>query len=347
MLTLARFSEEISSVPTATSWYMTDLGQALGRQELFTRQSPQKLKVLREHALIESAVSSNRIEGIEIDRSRVGAVLFGKPPFRDRNEEEVAGYREALAWIHSSWDEIPVDIETILELHALSRGRVGDAGHFKERDGDIIEKYPDGRERVRFRTLPAYESPAAIEDLVELWRRCLKERWVHPLVGLAVFNLDFLCIHPFRDGNGRVSRLLLLLQSYHLGFEVGRYISIERLIEQHKDGYYDALERSSLTWREGRNDPWPYVNYLLFILKKAYKEFEQRVGETASPRGAKTELIRAAVAAKTGAFALADIERDCPGVSRDMIRRVLRVMRESGLVECTGKGPGAKWRKKG
>jgi Fic family protein len=347
MMTLARFGEEISSVPTATSWYLTDLGQVLGRQELFTKQSPQKLKVLREHALIESAVSSNRIEGVEIDRSRIGTVLFGKPPYRDRNEEEVAGYREALAWIHDAAETISISSNTILELHAISRGRVGDAGRFKDKECDIIEKYPDGRERIRFKTVRAGETPAAIDELVELWHRCLGERWVHPMVAIAAFDLDFLCIHPFRDGNGRVSRLLLLLQCYHLGFEVGHYVSIERLIEENKDGYYEALERSSVGWHEGRNDPWPYVNYLLYILKTAYGEFEERVGATASPRGAKTELIKAAVASNTGAFTLSDIERACPGVSRDMIRRVLRSMREGGLIECLGKGPGATWRKKG
>lgn len=347
MLTLGRFADEISSIPTMTSWYLTDLGEALGKQELFTKQSPQKLKVLREHALIESAVSSNRIEGIEIDRLRIGTVLFGKPPFRDRNEEEVAGYRDALAWIHGASETIPVNTKTILELHALSRGHVGDAGRFKERDGDIIERYRDGKERVRFKTVRASETPAAVDELIELWHMCFEERWVHPLVGLAAFNLDFLCIHPFRDGNGRVSRLLFLLQCYHLGFEVGRFVSLERLIEQNKDGYYEALERSSLGWHDGRNDPWLYVNYLLYKLKMAYKEFEERVGASASPRGAKTELIKKAVSANAGEFTLADIERACPGVSRDMIRRVLRSMRESGLVECLGRGPGATWRKKG
>jgi Fic family protein len=201
MLTLARFADEISTVPTATSWYLSDLGEALGKQQLFERQSPQKLSVLREHALIESAVSSNRIEGIEIDRSRIRTVLFGKPPFRDRNEEEVAGYREVLAWIHDDAETITVSTETVKELHRLTRGGVGDAGRYKERDGDIIEKYPDGRERTRFKTLPASKTPAAVEDLVGLWHRCIEERWVHPLIGLAVFNLDFLCIHPFRDGN--------------------------------------------------------------------------------------------------------------------------------------------------
>lgn len=347
MMTLGRFAEEISTIPTATSWYLSELGEALGKQELFSRQSPQKLKVLREHALIESAVSSNRIEGIEIERSRIGTVLFGKPQFRDRNEEELSGYREALSWIHEDTQAIPVSVETIRELHRLSRGGVGDAGEFKVRDGDIIEKYPDGRERVRFRPVPAVESPAVVEELVGLWSSCLDERWAHPLIGLAAFNLDFLCIHPFRDGNGRVSRLLLLLQCYQLGFEVGRYVSIERLIEQNKEGYYESLERSSSGWHESKNDPWPYINYVLHILKAAYSEFEDRVGATASPRGAKTEMIRGAIGATKDDFTVADIERACPGISRDMIRKVLGAMKKDGLVECIGRGPGAAWRKQG
>src|SRR5262249_54567718 len=162
----------------------------------------------------------------------------------------------------------------------------------KEKDGDIVEKYPDGRQRVRFRPVAAAGTPEAMRGLVQLWEDGLKERWAHPLVLMAAFNLDFLCIHPFRDDNGRVSRLLLLLQCYHLGYEVGRYISLERLIEQNKERYYETLEQSSQGWHEGRHDPWPYINYLLFILKTAYQEFEERVGQTISPKGAKTELIR-------------------------------------------------------
>ena len=186
-----------------------------------------------------------------------------------------------------------------------------------------------------------------MRELIELWNRSLDERWVHPLIGLAAFNLDFLCIHPFRDGNGRVSRLLLLLQCYHLGYEVGRYISLERLIEQNKERYYETLEQSSLRWQEGKHDPWPYMNYVLFILKTAYREFEERVGQTKSPRGAKTDLIESTVNALSGEFTLADLERACPGVSRDMVRRVLRDLQKAGKVECLGRGPGAAWRKKG
>jgi hypothetical protein len=184
-----------------------------------------------------------------------------------------------------------------------------------------------------------------MRELIEKWNDCFRERWVHPLIALAGFNLDFLCIHPFRDGNGRVSRLMLLLQCYHLGYEVGRYVSLERLIEQNKDRYYETLEQSSQGWHEGKQDPWPYVNYVLFILKTAYREFEERVGLTASPRGAKTALVTAVIGRATGPFRVADIQRECPSVSVDLIRQVLKNLRSAKQVECLGRGQNAEWRK--
>lgn len=306
------------------------------------------LKALREHAMIESAVSSNRIEGVSIDPGRVRDILVApKPLFRDRDEEEVRGYRDALAWIHSESEKIPCNEQTTKRLHAMTRGQIWDAGQYKEKDGDIIERYPDGRERVRFRTVPAAETQSQMAALMLDWQCCQDEGWVPPLIALAAFNLDFLCIHPFRDGNGRVSRLLWLLQSYQLGFEVGRYISLERLVEQNKDRYYETLEKSSQGWHEGKHDPWPYINYVLFILKTAYKEFAERVGETKAPRGAKTDQVLAAIQQLSGEFSVAQLELCCPGVSRDMVRRVLRERQVSGEVECQGRGPAAKWKRKG
>jgi len=347
MMTLRQLLAKHDTVPATTSWYLADLGEARGKQELFSRQAPQRLRVLREHALIESAVSSNRIEGIEIDDARVGTIVFGKPILRDRNEEEVRGYREALRLIHEEAADLPIAKKIILKLHRLARGEIWDAGMYKEKDGDIIEKYADGTSRIRFKTVPAADTPRFMGELVALWGSSLQERWTHPLIAMAAFNLDFLCIHPFRDGNGRVSRLLLLLQCYHLGFGVGRYISIERLIEQNKERYYETLEQSSVSWHQGKHDPWPYINFLLSILKAAYKEFEERLGRIETPRGAKTEMIEAAVYAFSGTFTLGQLERACPAVSRDMIRRVLRSLQKTGRVECLGRGPGATWRKRG
>ncbi len=345
MMTLKLFTSKPETVPTTTAWYLTDLGEARGKQELFTRQAPQKLRALKEHALIESAVSSNRIEGVTVEQSRVRPVILGRAHLRDRDEEEVRGYRNALKLIHEQGTKLRISEENVLMLHKLIRGEIWDAGRYKDKDSDIIEKYPDGRVRVRFKTVPAAKTPYFMNELLNLWDRCLIERWIHPLIALAAFNLDFLCIHPFRDGNGRVSRLLLLLQCDHLGYEVGRYISIERIIEQSKERYYETLEQSSHGWHRGKHDPWPYINYILYTLKSAYKEFEERLGQLRSPKGAKTEMIVNAIDKTVGPFRIADIQRECPGVSVDMIRNILKKMRASRKVECLGRGQNARWQK--
>ncbi|MDP1679689.1 MAG: Fic family protein [Candidatus Nitrotoga sp.] len=348
MNTLRLFAAKDFSIPASASWYLADLGEFRGKQELYTQQSPQRIKTLREHALIESAVSSNRIEGVSVDPSRVRDVLVAPNPlFRDRDEEEVRGYRDALKLIHDGAPRSPVSEATVCELHRLAHGQIWDAGLYKEKDGDIIERYSDGRERVRFRPVSAAGTPTAMAGLFADWQHCLDDRWVHPLIAMAAFNLDFLCVHPFRDGNGRVSRLALLLQCYQLGYEVGRYISLERLIEENKDRYYETLEQSSQGWHEGKHDPWPYINYVLSILKMAYREFAERVGEMKAPRGSKTGLVLAAINRFTGEFTVSQVAQACPGVSRDMVRRVLREQQSMQSVECQGRGPAARWFKKG
>lgn len=346
--TLRLFATKELPIPASTAWYLADLGEFRGKEALFTQQSPQRLKTLREHALIESAVSSNRIEGVSVDPGRVRDVLVApRPLFRDRDEEEVRGYRDALKLIHEGTAGLSVSEAALRELHRLARGQIWDAGQYKERDGDIIERYADGSERVRFSPVSAADTPLAMSSLLADWQSCRDERWVHPLIAMAAFNLDFLCIHPFRDGNGRVSRLALLLQCYQAGYEVGRYISLERLIEENKARYYETLEISSQRWHEGKHDPWPYINYVLSILKMAYREFAERVGEMKAPRGSKTDLVLAAIGEFSGEFTVSQLEQACPGVSRDMIRRVLRERQAADLVECRGRGPGARWIKKG
>ncbi len=343
MKTLELIQAKKLTVPMTVSWYLSDIGRAMGVQELFTRQSPQRLKVLREHAIAQSAVSSNRIEGVEIDQKRVATVIFGHPALQDRDEIEVAGYRDALNRVHDKGRDLPVDENTILNLHRLSRGDIWDAGKYKDKPVDIIEKFPDGRETVRFRSVDPNQTPVFNRKLVELWQELIRERAVSPLILLAAFNLDFLCIHPFRDGNGRVSRLLFLLTAYHAGIEVGRYISLERIIEENKERYYETLRQSSQGWHEGQHDPWPYIGYLLFTLKTAYAEFEDRVGQIGAPRGEKSELVTAWIRQQTSPFRLADVEKACPGVGRDWIQTLLNDLREKGQITCTGRGPGARW----
>jgi Fic family protein len=185
MMTLRQFSSKPESIPAVTSWYLADLGEARGKQELFTKQAPQRLKVLREHALIESAVSSNRIEGVTVDQERIRAVVLGKSHLRDRDEEEIRGYRNALKLIHEQAGKLSVSEDTILRLHKLAKGDIWDAGKYKEKASDIIEKYPDGTSRIRFKTVSPAKTPIYMTELIELWDQCIENRWMHPLVSMA------------------------------------------------------------------------------------------------------------------------------------------------------------------
>ncbi|MBC8181041.1 Fic family protein [candidate division KSB1 bacterium] len=347
MQTLTKFSAGLKNIPANVTWYLADIAEAKGKQDLYKNQSPKKLKALREHALIESAVSSNRIEGVEIDRKRVGTVIFGKPLLKDRNEEEIQGYRDAHQWIHSEHKTIQFNETTIKKLHKMSRGEIWDSGLYKEKDGDIIERLPNWETRVRFKTVSAQNTNHAMKELVSLYDELTKNKVLHPLLTIAANNLDFLCIHPFRDGNGRVSRLLLLLQLYHAGFEVGRYVSLERPIEEHKERYCETLEISSQNWHEGKHDPWLYINFLLYILKKAYSEFIARVEANDTPKGAKTEIVVEQIRKMNDEFTLSQLHSKCPDVSRDMVRKVLKDLQKFEKVVSKGRGVGARWQRKG
>lgn len=329
-------------VPLAAAWLLEDIATFRGKQELYAHQSPERLAVLRESALIESAVSSTRMEQVLVDESRIGTILFGSHPGRDRNEDEVRGYRRALDWIHAEHATIELSPDTIQRLHRHVRADTGDAGDWKERAAAIVERHPDGRTVERFMPPGPEIAVRLLQELCEAATIAMRERVVPIPVLVAVTNLDFLCLHPFRDGNGRVSRLLLLLQLYHAGYEVGRYVSIERIIEQSKDRYYETLHTSSQGWHEGRADPWEYVNYTLYTLREAYGEFEQRWQDRAEAKGAKTARVLAAIERAPREFTLVWVERECPGVSRALIRKVLR---EAQGVSAVGRGPGATWRK--
>jgi Fic family protein len=265
-----------------------------------------------------------------------------------RSEEEIAGYRDALEELHGYSDRFPVNENTLLHFHdMINRYTAAHGGRWKRVDNVILERWKDAsgkiHERTRFRPVPAAETPSAIAQFVQAYDRAIHQDRREPLVVIPLAILDFLCIHPFEDGNGRCSRLLTLLLLYHFGYEVGRYISLERVIEQSKQTYYEALEASSRDWHQGMHDPHPWLNYSWGVLIAAYKEFAERVGTIQTARGSKTERVRSAVMRRLGEFAISDIERDCPTVSRDMIRVVLNQMREEGLVELEGRGRGAKW----
>lgn len=334
-------------IPTSAVWLLSDIAEHKGRHQLFTRQSPQVLKALLQMALVQSAESSNRIEGVTVDPARLRPLVLGDAKPRDRSEQEVRGYRRALELIHGKWQKLALTVETVRRFHRLALDGSGDAGEWKKSDNEIVDLQPGRAPVIRFRPLSADETPKAMEELCLGYRAAIDQAVVPHLVAAAALVLDFLCIHPFRDGNGRVSRLLTLLALHQHGHEVGRYVSTERLVEDSKADYYEALRRSSQGWHQGKHEFAPWLGFLLSIVRRAYVEFEQRVGDVRAPRGAKTQLVEAAIEAFDGDFGLADLERKCPGVSRDMVRRVLRDLRADGRVFCRGRGRAARWEKRG
>ena len=328
------------AIPAGSVWLMTDISQSKGRQELYAKQAPQLLKVMREMALVQSAESSNRIEGITIQPDRLKPLVLGNARPKDRSEEEVQGYRKALNLIHTNYSELAITPGLLKKLHFIIQEGSGDAGHFKRVDNEIIETKPGEAPFIRFKPVSYENTPEAVEDLCLLYRHAINQGHVPPLLAIPALVLDFLCIHPFRDGNGRVARLLTLLALYQHGIDVGRYISLEKLIEDTREDYYRVLLESSKHWHEGKHDVIPWLNYLLAIIRRAYGEFESRAGQVRSARGAKTALILDAIKSFAGKFTLSDLERSCPGVSRDMVRRVLKDLRAKGDLKCIGKGPG-------
>ena len=322
------------------------IGEYRGKQELYFRQAPEALKRLRQVAVIESSESSNRLEGVTVTPSRLKALIVKHTSPRDRSEQEVAGYRDALALIHESARDMPFTANVTLQLHAmLYRFMPMPGGRWKETDNDIIERDPDGAVRVRFRPVSARLTPTAMRDLEARYADALRAGKQDPLVLVPLTILDLLCIHPFADGNGRVARLLTSMLLYHFDYEVGRYISIERVYEDTKDSYYETLAASSRGWHKGRHDVFPWLEYFWGVLLRAYREFEERVGRLRKGRGAKAEHVREAVLGRRRPFSISEIEAACAGVSRDTVRLVLRQMKAEGLIISTGKGRSAKWKR--
>jgi Fic family protein len=317
--------------------------EARGKQDLWIRQKPEVLEVLREQAIIQSAESSNRIEGVTIAPDRLRPVVLGKVKPRDRSEEELAGYRRALDWIFSRKRQVSVTPMVIQRLHAFAQGGFsGDAGEWKKRENQIIEILPGGERKVRFTPTSPRDTAKTMESLCQNYRRALTDERVPPLLVIATFVFDLLCIHPFRDGNGRVSRLATTLLLQGQGFQVARYLSLERLVEEGKEDYYGVLLRCSQGWHEGRNDISPWWNYFLSLLHRAYREFERQV-ELVEARPAKSDLVRQAVLAQVEQFTLGDLAVQLPAASPQLIKKVLAKMKNQGKIRLTGRGRGARW----
>ena len=323
------------------------VGEYHGKEDLFRRQSPQALETLRQAAVIQSTESSNRIEGVTAPRERIELLVLKKARPRDRSEQEIAGYRDVLTTIHSNHGHMPFTVGLVQQLHRdLFKFTPDPGGQWKSVNNEIAENRPDGTRAVRFKPVEAHLTEDAMRTLHERFRAAWDAREVDPLLLIPAYVLDFLCIHPFRDGNGRMGRLLSLLLLYQAGYELGRYVSLELIVEETKDGYYDTLRRSSEGWHEGQHSLLPWTDYFLGVmLLRGYREFERRAGVLTSARGAKTAMILEAVEHMPESFGIADLERVCPNVTRDMLRVVLNRLKKEKRLRCEGRGPMAVWRK--
>lgn len=324
---------------------LTKLHEHKARMELVSANDTERLDRLLELAKIQSIDSSNRIEGICTSDVRLKALALEKTRPRSRDEEEIAGYRDVLATIHESNEYIPINPGVILQLHRdLYRyTNYSFGGRFKDSDNAIAEIAADGEVRVRFQPVSAVATPGAVDAICEALGQVWKDSRVDPLLPACLFILDFLCIHPFNDGNGRMSRLLTLLLFYQAGHAVGRYISIERLIERTKASYYDVLREDSTGWHEGRNDYEEFVAYSLGVLLAAYRDFEERALLLGEKGVSKSELVRQTIERSIGSFTKANIRERCPRVGERTIEVVLSQMVKEGKLEKLGGGRGSSY----
>lgn len=312
-----------------------------GRQELFLEADIDELKTLLEVALIQSTGASNRIEGIYTTDKRLKELVEQKAEPRNRSEQEIAGYREVLATIHESYEYIVPRPNLILQLHrdlySYSQSAVG--GSYKNADNVIAETDEEGCQKTRFIPVPAFQTAEAMEEMCRAFLEAWEADHMDKLLLIPMFILDFLCIHPFNDGNGRMSRLLTLLLYYKAGYLVGKYISMEMLIERTKETYYEALQASSIGWHENENSYEPFVKYYLGIIQKAYNEFESRVEHLKNRSLSKPERIKAMIDQKVGKITKKEIMETCPDISKTTIERTLTDLVKSGYIAKVGSGP--------
>ena len=310
-----------------------------GKQELYLKQQPEKLEKLVEITKIQSTEASNAIEGIVTTSTRVKQLVEEKTTPRTRDELEIAGYRDVLKVIHESFDAIPLTQNYILQLHKMLYSHMNNpmAGKTKSVQNYISATYPDGHSVTLFTPLSPFETPEALDKICEEFNRVIGNMEVEPLIAIPIFIHDFLCIHPFNDGNGRMSRLLTTLLLYRSGFYVGKYISLESKIAKNKDLYYNALNQAQVGWHEGNEDNVPFIKYLLGTILAAYKDFEERF-ELIEEKLPAIEIVRKATKIKIGRFTKQDIRELCPSLSISTIEGALRKMVESKELKREGNG---------
>ena len=312
-----------------------------GRQELFLEANIDELKTLLEVALIQSTGASNRIEGIYTSDKRLEELVSQKAEPRNRSEQEIAGYREVLATIHESYEYIVPRPNMILQLHRdlYSYSQSSKGGNYKNSDNVIAETDAEGHQKARFIPVPAFQTAEAVEELCNQFLEAWESERIDRLLLIPMFVLDFLCIHPFNDGNGRMSRLLTLLLFYKAGYIVGKYVSMEMLIEKTKETYYEALQDSSTDWHENENSYEPFAKYYLGIILKAYNEFEGRVEHLKNRSLSKPERIKLIIEQKVGKITKKEIMELCPDISKVTVERTLTDLVKSGYIAKVGAGP--------
>lgn len=318
---------------------VTAIYKEVGKQELYLKQRPEELEKLVEIAKIQSTEASNAIEGIVTTNTRIRQLVEDRTTPKNRDEQEIAGYRDVLNVIHDSFDIIPASQNYILQLHKILYNHMNNpmAGKTKSVQNYISASYPDGHVETLFTPLSPFETPEALDKICEEYNRVIGNFEVEPLIAIPIFIHDFLCIHPFNDGNGRMSRLLTTLLLYRNGFYVGKYISLESKIAKNKDLYYDALRQSQYGWHEGKEDVIPFIKYLLSTILSAYKDFEDRFAliEVKLPA---IEMVRQATMNKIGRFTKQDIHELCPSLSISSIERALRKLVDSEELKKEGAG---------
>lgn len=347
MQTFRDLDKHLGLVPSQSAAALAEASAGRGREEAFRRQNPQVLEGLMEVALIQSSASSNAIEQITAAPGRVTELVHDKTAPRDRSEEEIAGYRKVLDTVHSSAEHIPLTTAVVLQFHRdIYTYSPTPGGRFKNTQNEVARFDPDGQKlTVIFKGLSPFETPRAMDELHERFAGATKSGVHAPLLLAGAYVFDFLMIHPFNDGNGRMSRLLTLLLLYHCGHEVGRFISLEKLIEESKETYYESLEKSTPNWDRGEHDIWPWLNYFLGILNAAYGEFEARAGDLMRGRGSKAMRIKLYVRSSTSdVFTFEEVQKALPDISADHIRSELRKLRDAGVVESPGRGR-KQWRR--
>lgn len=320
--------------------YLAKIHEMKGQQNLSIEAHKDVLSELLEIAKIQSTEASNRIEGIFTTDERLKKIVMDKTTPKNRGEREIAGYRDVLNTIHENYDYIPIRPGMIQQLHRdlykFSNKAIG--GSFKNSDNVIAEKFADGSESVRFEPVSAWETPAAMDSLCNAFDEALKDAEIDPLILIPMFILDFLCIHPFNDGNGRMSRLLTLLLLYRAGYVVGKYISIERLIADSKETYYEVLQDSSFGWHDSENDYLPFVRYMQGIVIAAYREFESRVDILITKGLSKPERVREIIRNKPGRITKSQIMKECPDISQKTVERALKDLLDGNEIIKIGGG---------